>query len=284
MTYTCFDVSKKDGIAHVVLKRGEALNTMTRDFWRELPEIMYALNNDGDARVCVISSTGRHFSAGMDLANFSSGQHASDTKEDGSRHAEMQRIITMRLQESMSSLEKVRMPVLVAIQGGCIGGAVDMTTAADMRFATEDAWFCVQEINIGLAADVGTLQRLPRLIPVGIARQLCYTGERLSAQQAMELGLVNKLYPTQEAMLEGVMEIAHTIASKSPLAVASTKHLLNHAQNHSVEESLEYTALWNSAMLSGADLAAGMKGVLEKQPPEYQDLKQLREYWDTGTN
>ena len=172
----CFDAEVADGVATVTMKRPERLNTMIPEFWDELPALVRDLDARGDVRVVVIASTGKHFSAGMDLAVFGGGTGGS-TKERG-RTAANTRLNVLHLQETFSALEKARMPVLVAIQGGCIGGAVDMVTAADLRYATEDAFFCIQEINIGMTADVGTLQRLPKLIPEGVCRELAYTGRR----------------------------------------------------------------------------------------------------------
>ena len=157
--YKCFDVLIEKGVATVTLNRGEKLNTMIPAFWSELPKVIGEINSSGEARVIVLASTGKHFSAGMDLAVFSMGSGESQA-EVGRVRANL-RENALHLQDSFNCLEKARIPVLAAIQGGCIGGAVDMVTACDMRYASEDAFFCIQEINIGMTADVGTLQRLP---------------------------------------------------------------------------------------------------------------------------
>ena len=192
MAYECFDVSIADKVAHVKLDRGPNLNTMIPSFWSELPEIINEISDEGKARAIVISSTGKHFCAGMDLAVFTGGGLSDSEKTERGRRNALTRESALHLQESFTCFERARMPVLAAIQGGCVGGAVDMVTAADMRYATEDAWFCIQEINIGMTADVGTLQRLPKIIPEGVARELAYTGRRMTAQRAMEVGLVTK--------------------------------------------------------------------------------------------
>ena len=186
----------------------------------------------------------------------------------------------MDLQDSISSLEKARMPVIAAIQGACIGGGVDLVTACDMRFCTADAFFCVQEVNIGITADVGTLQRLPRVVPPGIARQWCYTGERVPAARAYEVGLVNQVYDGKEAMMEAVLQLARTIAGKSPLAVAGTKRAINYSLDHSVAEGLEHIAMWNAAALSPADLQAGMQSLANKQDGDYEGLVAQRKFWE----
>ena len=187
MGYTCFDVEEADGVAHLRLCRPDAYNSMVPAFWAELPEIVGELSDSGRVRAVVLSSTGKHFSAGMDLAVFTGGADAAVAseaiRETGRQRAAL-RYNVVHLQQSFSILEQARMPVLAAIQGGCIGGAVDMVTAADCRYATRDAFFCIQEINIGMTADVGTLQRLPKLIPEGIVRELAYTGRRMPADEA----------------------------------------------------------------------------------------------------
>lgn len=280
MTESCFALEELEGgVAHLAMSRPQALNTMTRAWWGELLEIVDRLSCDGKTRVVVLSGQGKHFSAGMDLANFAPPEGGPPSQDRG-RMAEVGVRQIMDLQDSISSLEKARMPVIAAIQGACVGGAVDLVTACDLRVCTADAFFCVQEINIGITADVGTLQRLPRVVPPGIARQWCYTGERVPAARAYEVGLVNQVYDSQEAMLEGALQLARTIASKSPLAVAGTKRAINYSLDHTVAEGLEYIAMWNSAAISPADLQAGMQSLASKQDGDYEGLVQQRKYWE----
>src|ERR1041385_6793461 len=195
MTYRCFNVEIENRIAHIQLKRADELNTMVPEFWRELPEIVRDIDMNAKARVIVISSTGKHFSAGMDLSVFTSGQSvgtaAASSKEERGRVRANLRQAVLDIQESFNVLERARMPVLIAIQGGCVGGAVDMASACDCRYATEDAFFVIQEINLGMTADLGTFPRLCRLLPQGHMRELAYTGRKLPAARALELGLVN---------------------------------------------------------------------------------------------
>ena len=271
MSYTCFDVSLADKIAHLVLKRPEAYNTMIPEFWRELPEIARTLDDAGEARAIVISSTGKHFTAGMDLAVFTSGDRNERDAELGRRRANLRRDI-LRLQETFSCLDRARMPVLAAVQGGCIGGGVDMISACDMRYCSEDAFFCIQEINIGMTADVGTFPRLPLLIPQGIVRELAYTGRRLSAREALEVGLVNRIYPTHEALVAGVLETAREIALRSPLAVWGSKEMLNYARDHSIADGLDYIATWQTGMYQPADMMEAFAAKSEQRPPAYPDL------------
>jgi enoyl-CoA hydratase len=270
MPHSCFEVELDEKVAHLRMCRPEALNTLNREFWRELPEIVRALDDEGTARVIVLSSTGRHFTAGLDFGLLASALGGGDAEAGQTR--ESLRGVLLHLQESISCLEKARMPVIAAVHGGCIGGGVDMTTACDMRYCTEDAFFCVQEINIGITADVGTLQRLPKIIPAGIARELAFTGRRLPARRAREIGLVNEVYPTQQAMLEAVMEIAREIAGHSPLAVWGSKEMLNHARDHSVEEGLNYIATWQTGMLRPEDVSEAYQAMREKREPVFQDL------------
>ena len=276
MTYECFEVTNVGKIAHVQMSRGENLNTMVPLFWKELPEIINAISDEGKARAIVISSTGRHFCAGMDLAVFTEGNLSGEGKTERGRLNAKTRSSALLLQESFNCLERSRMPVLVAIQGGCVGGAVDMVTAADMRYATADAWFCIQEINIGMTADVGTLQRLPKLVPEGVVRELAYTGRRMSAQRAYEVGLVNQIFETHEELVEGVLDIANEIATKSPLAIWGTKESVNYARDHSVADSLNFIATWQAGMFQPKDMAAAFEAQASSEDPDFDDLPPMR--------
>ncbi len=266
----CFELELTDGVAHLRMSRPEAMNTMTPAFWRELPALVGELSDAGEARAIVLSSTGKHFTAGMDLAVFQGGSLGLAPKdEEPGRARSRTRQAALVFQESFNALEKARVPVLAAIQGGCIGGGVDMISACDARYCTADAFFCIQEINLGLTADVGTLQRLPKLIPAGVVRELAYTGRRMNAARAKEVGLVNEVYPTQEAMLARVLEIAREIADKSPLAIWGTKQMLNYARDHSVEDGLEYVATWQAGMFFGTDMAEAFQAKAEKRKPVF---------------
>lgn len=269
MGYRCFDVDIADGVAHVRLSRGDELNTMVPEFWRELPQIVTSISDAASARVVVISSTGKHFCAGMDLAVFG-GQHGDDA-ELGRKQARM-RSNAKVLQWSFTALEKARLPVLAAVQGGCIGGAVDLVTACDLRYASAEAFFCVQEINIAMTADVGTLQRLGTVVPEGFAREMAYTGRRVPAARAYEVGLVQQVYPDPQALLAGVLDTAREIAAKSPLAIWGTKVAMNYARDHSVDDSLEQIATWQSGMFQPADMVEAFSAKAERRPAVFPDL------------
>ena len=157
---------------------------------------------------------------------------------------------------------------------------MDLVTATDLRYCTKDAFFCIQEINIGMAADVGTLQRIPRLVPEGIVRELAYTGRRFVPEEALKHGLVNKIFDSKEDMMEGVMEVAKDIASKGPLAIAGTKESLNYGRDHTTEESLNHIALWNNAMGIGDEMSVAFKAKAENKDPEFEDLLPRRRYLD----
>ena len=270
MGYRCFEVEEADGVAHLRLSRPEEYNSMVREFWVELPEIVGRLDDAGKTRAIVISSTGKHFCAGLDLSLLTGG--LSSGKSDLSRSRANTRETVLALQENLTCLEKARMPVLVAVQGGCIGGGIDLSTACDMRYCSEDAFFCVQEINVGLAADVGTLQRLPKVIPEGHAREMAYTGRRMGSAWARDVGLVNAVYPDHDSLVAGVLEIAGEIAERSPLAMWGSKEMLNFARDHSVAEGLNYIATWQAGMFHAEDSKEAFAARQEKRKPHYPDL------------
>ena len=281
MNYESFKYTSKEGVGHLILDKGEDLNKMTMNFWYELPRILDEIDKDASLRVLILSSTGKHFCAGMDLKNFGTLGNDAEKKTnvpDKARIGESLYRVAKDLQDMLSKLEKLRIPVLAGIQGGCIGGGLDLVTAADMRFASKDAFFCIQEVNIGMAADIGTLQRLPRVIPEGKVRELAYTGRRMPAEEALEAGLVNKVYESHEEMISGLKEMAAVIASKSPLAVYGTKAILNFSRDHTIAEGLEYNALWSGAMLPQEDMAEAMMSNMEKRDPEFQDMQEIKDY------
>ena len=176
-----------------------------------------------------------------------------------------------KLQQCVSSLEQCAKPVLAAIHSGCIGGGVDIIAACDLRYCTDDAYFTIKEIDMGMVADLGTLQRLPKFVRPAVVTEMAFTGRAVQASEAVDIGLVNARFPTKEAMMEGVLKLAAQIASKSPLSIRGTKEVLQQARDHSVNEGLEFIARWNSSKLLSDDLTESFKAVMEKRKPDYTD-------------
>ena len=282
MSYQCFAVGIEDQIAHVRLNRPEKRNSMNAAFWKELPEIIEDIDGNARARVIVISSTGPHFSAGLDLTMFGSGELTQVDEADKNRTRKQRGAAfydnILHMQKSFSCLESCRVPVIAAIQGGAIGGGVDLATACDLRYATEDAFLIIQEINIALTADVGTFPRLVKLIPEGIVRELAYTGRRMPAAEAHATGLVNRVYPDQEAMLDGVMSIAREITSKAPIAVYGSKRMINYARDHSTEDALDYISIWNTSMANNDEILEAISANAEKRSGSFVDLPPKRRH------
>jgi len=270
MEYKTLDLVITDGIAHIKFNRPDKLNTMIPEFWSEIIDVCETINETPEVRVSMISSSGRYFTAGMDLSVFMGW--GPDLKADSARNAERTHRTVYKVQETFNAIAGLRMPVLVAVQGGCLGGGVDLISACDMRYCTEDATFCIQEINIGIAADAGTLQRLPKLIPMGLMKELAYTGRRLEAGEAKECGLVNRVYQSQEEMLEDVQKIAAEIAKRSPMAVYGSKKAIDYAIDHSIAESLDHMAILQSGMVSHADIMTAVQARTTKSDPDFKDM------------
>ena len=274
MSYETFTLSVENHIAHLQLNRPDAYNSMSRDFWREFPEAIKQIDIEAQARVLVISSTGKHFCAGMDLEVFTQPDPQMFNGEAG-RRAEAMRRLVHQLQQCFSVLEDIRIPVLCAIQGGCIGGALDLVCAADIRYCTEDAFFIIKETELGMTADLGTLQRLPQLIAPGLARELAYTGRKMQAEEALRSGLVNRTFPDEGALLEGVMAVAHEIAGRSPLAVTGCKQMINYARDHSMADSLSYMATWQAGMFQPSDMMQIFSAQMSGKAPEFEPLRKV---------
>jgi enoyl-CoA hydratase len=271
----CFSLTTNDHVAHLVLNQPETMNAMNPTFWRELDALLTQLHAEGSARVLVISSTGKHFSAGMSLETFS-GAIAMDDQSPEGRAAIFDLLGDM--QATFTKLETLRIPVIAAIQGGCIGGAVDMVTACCIRYATAEAFFCIQEINIGMVADVGTLQRLPKLIPMAVAKELAYTGRRMGAEQALQHGLVNQVLPDAASTLEAAMQAATEIASKPPIAIAGTKQALHYARDESTEDALKQMGWLQSGIWSNRHVQEAIGAFQAKRTGHYPELAELKSF------
>ena len=266
-----FSLETQDRVAHLQLNRPERLNTMSPPFFPALRDAVRGLGiAGGDTRALVISSTGRHFCAGMALDVFGSGDALLATATPRARLAFQESL--RQLMDCFTALDEARFAVICAIQGGCVGGALDLATACDIRVCSADAFFTVQEIAIGMAADLGVLQRLPKIVPQGIAREMAYTGERLGAERALAVGLVNAVLPNPAALLDHAMALARSIAAKSPLAIAGSKLALNHARDHGTAASLQQMTLLQSAIFDTGEMATAIAAWKEKRAAEFESL------------
>ena len=276
---TCFDVSIENGIAHISMNRPDQLNSMIRVFWKELPDLINEIDKNSDARVIVLSGQGKHFSAGMDLATFVPPKK-SEVEVDPARQREVFYHEVLELQDAFTALEECRMPTIASIHGACVGGAIDMVAACDMRYCSEDAFFKIAEVDIGIAADVGTLQRLPSLIPLASLRELAFTGRKFDSSEAKSLGLVNEVFESQETLADEVQKIALNIAKKSPLVTRVIKKQINYARDHSVRDSLEFHATWNASLISGKDMQEAMTSYMNKTEGDFDDLEPKKSFWE----
>lgn len=273
MHYDSLEVTLDAGVAHLRLNRPERLNALGREFWHELPRAIRGLDVEGGTRVAVISSTGKHFTAGMDLSLFQGGD-ALSTDTVAARERFRQQLAV--LQESFNVVARARFPVIAAVQGGCIGGGVDLVTACCLRYATRDAYFSIHEINLGMMADVGTLQRLPKQLPEAVVRELAYTGERLPAERAERLGFVNGLYDDLPALVEGALAVARRIAAKAPVAVAASKEMISYSRDHAVADSFAYLNALQPGIFSIEDIARAVAAQKAGGSADFADLAPIK--------
>lgn len=269
-TFETLSVSLDNHIATVRLNRPDKANAMNAAMWQEIRKAFQWVDETADARVAVLQGEGKLFTGGIDL-QMMMGLAPQLQNECDARSREALRRVILDLQDTLTSLERCRKPVLAAIHGGCIGGGIDLITCADMRYCSADAYFTIKEIDIGMTADVGTLQRLPRLVGDGITRELAYTGRKFLAEEARQIGLVNRVFDTREALYAGVHEIAATIAAKSPLSIRGTKEMISYARDHTVADGLNYIATWNAAMLMSKDLTEAMSANMAKRAPNFKN-------------
>ncbi|OYQ39690.1 enoyl-CoA hydratase [Rhodoferax sp. TH121] len=270
MQFETLSVTLDAHIATVRLNRPDKANAMSATMWQEIRQAFEWVDRTPEARVAVLQGEGKLFCAGIDL-QMMMGMSAQIANDCDGRSREAMRRVILDMQDTLTSLERCRKPVLAAIHGGCIGGGIDLVTCADMRYASADAYFCIKEIDIGMTADVGTLQRLPKLVGDGITRELAYTGRKMDSDEAKQIGLVNRVFESREALYVGVQEIAATIAAKSPLSIRGTKEMISYARDHSVADSLNYIATWNAAMLMSKDLTEAMTANMQKRVPVFKD-------------
>lgn len=272
--FESLQISIENRVGHIEFNRPEKMNSMTRAFWRELPEAVRLIEQDTEVRVIVISAKGKHFCSGMDLEVFQTiGAGEGVTPSRAS--ADLREMI-LELQDTATALEQIRIPVIAAVQGACIGGALAFLTACDMRYCTSDAFFSIEEINIGMTCDVGTLERLPHILSDSHLREWVFTGNKLAAGQAKEWGLVNNVYDDQQQMLVEVMKIAANIATKSPLALHGCKVSMNYNRDHTVAAGLEQIATWNAGMLDQGDILKAIQARQEKAVADFASLEAPR--------
>lgn len=268
--FRTISITLVDQIAEVRLNRPDKSNAMNEAMWQEIRQAFEWVDAAPEARVAILSGEGKNFCAGIDLAMLASIQQQI-AHPDGARSRETLRRLILDLQDCLSCIERCRKPVLAAIQGTCVGGALDLVTCCDMRYAAPDAIFSIKEIDLGMVADVGTLQRLPRLIGDGIARELAYTGRNVDANEAEKIGLINFKSGTISALTAEVRNVAKTIACKSPLAIRGIKEVMNYSRDRSVADGLNYVAGWNAAMLLSSDLGEAIAAQREKRSPLFGD-------------
>ena len=247
---------------------------MVTAFWEELPAVVETINRLAAGRVIILCADGAHFTAGIDKQIFT---HMLDTYADHpARRAEQFRLGLLELHRAFNVLEHVRMPVISAVQGACIGGGIDLICPTDMRFCTDDAVFTIKETELGITADIGTLQRLQYLMPSGLARELAYTRRRMNAAEAVSYGFINQSYKDHTALLAAVRDVARQIAQHSPMAVTGTKTMLNYSRDHGLMDSLNHVATRQAGMLQAEDLREALQAHAEKRQPVFQGLSPHR--------
>jgi len=276
---TAFDITRDGPVAHLRLTRPEASNALDLEFWRTFGPALKALDATGEVRAMVLSGEGRNFCAGMDISVFSGGA-ILQTDTAAQRQAFHQ--AARELQDILTQLERVRFPVIAAVQGACVGAGLDMVAACDLRLASSDAYFRVEEINIGMMADVGSLQRLPRILPDAVVRELAYLGTRLGAERAERLGFVNAVSADAGAVVADALAMARQIAAKAPLAVAGSKAALIYARDHTVAEGLEWAAVMQGSIWNTPDILAAIQARRAGTPGDFASLAPLTRLGSTG--
>lgn len=268
--FKMIELKIENHIAFVQLNRPEKANAINKNGWESIKHIFETLDLNDDVRVIILEGgESKHFCAGIDLELLMS--ISQETIKCQGRKNEKLRKIILELQAPINAIENCSKPVLAAIHGGCIGAGVDIVSACDIRYCTDDAFFTIKEIDMGMVADLGTLQRLPKIIGEGKVREMAYTGRNVFGPEAEKIGLVNNSISSKEIMMEKVTDIASQIASKSPLSIRGTKHILLHSRDHSVAEGLDYMATWNAGMLISNDLMEAFAAKMQKREAKFQN-------------
>lgn len=270
MSYEHFSYKVENNVAHVAINRPDKVNSLNETSWKELKAIFERISDEPEARVAILSGEGKLFCAGIDLQMLMSVKNVEEI-ECGGRRSEKILGFIKHLQSCINAIETCSKPVLAAIHNGCIGGGVDVVAACDMRYCSDDAYFTIKEIDMGMVADLGTLQRLPKFVKPAVVAEMAYTGRKVGATEAKEIGLVNNHFPDKDTMMSEVNKLAEVIASKSPVSIRGTKEILRHTRDHSVEDGLHHMAVWNSAMLLSDDLTMAFMSAMSKQKPTFKD-------------
>lgn len=257
------NVCYEKSIAKVTLARPDKANAICESMWKALGEIFTNLSHDANIKVIILDAQGEHFCSGIELGMLDQIFDTNSQLASGQNESIRSKIIT--LQETVSQVEKCLKPVIVSIQGACIGGGVDLITACDVRYGTESSYFSVKEAAIGITADLGTLQRLPTIVGQGIAREWAFTCKNVKADEAFRRGLINQIFPDQEAMQAEAIRVANLIASHPSSSIRGTKHILNYSRDHPTDNSLDYVATWNAAMLSQAEIKEALRALQQKR-------------------
>ena len=268
--YSCFDVIFDNQLAHIILNRPEKRNSMTTDFWKEFPEIVSDINQEGIIRVIIISSTGPHFCSGLDLSIFQSD--LLDINKEKENKAILLNNYIEILQNALNILQDCRIPVITAIQGACIGGGLDLVCASDIRLGTKDSYFSILETKLGLVADIGTFPRLVKLIPDGLVRELAFTGRNFNSNEAKLSGFLNNIYPDQKSMTDAAFELGKEISKNSPTVVFGCKEAIKFSRDHTTVEGLDWIKMWNSAMFNMKEVEESFKAKIEKRTGNFDNL------------
>lgn len=270
MAYEHFLVTVTDKVAHVAINRPQKVNALHLPAWEEMKVIFESLSEQSDVRVIILSGEGKLFCAGIDLELLMSVGELEKITSPEERHEKLYGLV-IKLQDCVSALERCTKPVIAAVHNGCIGGGVDIIAACDLRYCTDDAYFTIKEIDMGMVADLGTLQRLPKFVRPASVAEMAYTGRAVNAMEAVESGLVNGRFSDKGALMEGVQAVAQQIAAKSPISIRGTKVILQNTRDHSVEEALEFMARWNAKHLLSEDLKESFRATMQKRKPDYKD-------------
>ncbi|XP_042019739.1 delta(3,5)-Delta(2,4)-dienoyl-CoA isomerase, peroxisomal-like [Salvia splendens] len=263
--------SPNSRVFNLVINRPSRGNALSADFFTEFPAALSSLDRNPDVAVVVLSGAGKHFCTGIDLHLLNSITHDAGSAEEG-RYREKLRREIKSMQQTVTAVEECRKPVIAAVHGACIGGGVDIITACDLRYCTEQAEFSVKEVDLAITADLGTLQRLPGIVGFGNAMELALTARHFSGLEAMRLGLVSRVFGDREAMEKGVAEVAEGIAGRSPLAIIGTKRVLIKSRDMALQQGLDYVATWNSAVLISDDLKEAVSAHLQKRKSLFAKL------------